>query len=248
MTWPGCCGWGSRSGTSAPGDDLCNPCVRVPYDAGVIDIVAPSLEAYATEHTTAPPAYLARLADEVADTLASPHMMVGRLEGRYLELLTFALGASTVLEVGTFGGYSALSMAAGLAPGGRIISCEISPVHAEFARRHIAVSPFSDVIEVVTGPALETIAGLEGPFDLVFIDADKASYPEYFESVLPKLAPRGLIVADNTLWSGRIIDPSDTSEDTVALRRFNDALATDPRVVVVQTTVRDGVTLIRHAR
>ena len=86
-----------------------------------------------------------------------------------------------------------------------------------------------------------------GPFDLVFIDADKAAYPDYFEAVLPKLAPRGLIAADNTLWSGRILDPDDTSEDTVALRRFNDALAVDPRVVVVQTTVRDGVTLIRRA-
>jgi caffeoyl-CoA O-methyltransferase len=138
-------------------------------------------------------------------------------------------------------------MAAGLAPGGRITSCEISPVHAEFARRHIAASPHAGAIEVVTGPALETIAGLPGPFDLVFIDADKASYLAYFEAVLPKLAPRGLIAADNTLWSGRVLDPSDTSEDTVGLRRFNDAVAHDPRVVAVQTTVRDGVTLIRHA-
>ena len=94
---------------------------------------------------------------------------------------------------------------------------------------------------------LDTIATLTGPFDLVFIDADKASYADYFEAVLPKLSPRGLIAADNTLWSGRILDPSDTSDDTVALRRFNDALAIDPRVVVVQTTVRDGVTLIRRA-
>ena len=145
-------------------------------------------------------------------------MMVGRLEGRYLEMLTFALGARSVLEIGTFGGYSALSMAAGLAPGGRITSCEISPVHAEFARRHIAASPYADRIDVVVGPAIDTIATLDGPFDLVFIDADKAAYPDYFEAVLPKLAPRGLIAADNTLWSGRILDPDDRSEDTVALR------------------------------
>ena len=100
---------------------------------------------------------------------------------------------------------------------------------------------------MVVGPAIESIAVLEGPFDLVFIDADKAAYRDYFEAVLPKLAPRGLIAADNTLWSGRILDPTDTTEDTVALRLFNDALAVDPRVVVVQTTVRDGVTLIRRA-
>ena len=173
--------------------------------------------------------------------------MVGRLEGRYLELLTFALGAGRVLEIGTFGGYSALSMAAGLAPGGRIVSCEISEVHAEFARRHIAASPHAEAIEVIVGPALHTVATLEGPFDFVFIDADKANYLEYFEAILPKLAPRGLIATDNTLWSGRILDPSDQTEDTVALRRFNEALAADPRVVVAQTTVRDGVTLIRHA-
>jgi caffeoyl-CoA O-methyltransferase len=213
----------------------------------VTDIVNPALEAYAAEHTTAPPAYLEELAADLRQTLRSPGMMVGRLEGRYLELLTFALGAGRVLEIGTFGGYSALSMAAGLAPGGRIVSCEISEVHAEFARRHIAASPHADAIEVKVGPALDTIAGLEGPFDFVFIDADKANYLAYFEAVLPKLAPRGLIAADNTLWSGRILDDSDQSADTVALRRFNEVLATDPRVVVAQTTVRDGVTLIRRA-
>jgi caffeoyl-CoA O-methyltransferase len=213
----------------------------------VTDIVNPALEAYAAEHTTAPPAYLEGLAADLRQTLRSPGMMVGRLEGRYLELLTFALGAGRVLEIGTFGGYSALSMAAGLAPGGRIVSCEISEVHAEFARRHIAASPHADAIEVKVGPALDTIAGLEGPFDFVFIDADKANYLAYFEAVLPKLAPRGLIAADNTLWSGRILDDSDQSADTVALRRFNEVLATDRRVVVAQTTVRDGVTLIRHA-
>jgi caffeoyl-CoA O-methyltransferase len=211
------------------------------------DIVDPALEAYAEEHTSTAPAYLDDLADDLRATLEYPGMMVGLLEGRYLEMLTFALGARTVLEIGTFGGYSALAMAPGLAPGGRIITCEISDVHAEFARRHIAASPHADKIEVVVGPAIDTIATLDGPFDLVFIDADKATYPDYFEAVLPKLSPRGLIAADNTLWSGRVLDVADTSEDTVALRRFNDALAADRRVVVVQTTIRDGVTLIRRA-
>ena len=128
------------------------------YDAGVTDIVAPTLEAYAAEHTTAPPPHLEALAAELVGTLDSPHMMVGRLEGRFLELLTFALSATSVLEVGTFGGYSALAMAAGLAPGGRIVSCELSPVHAAFARRHIAASPYAARIEVVAGLAI-AIAG-----------------------------------------------------------------------------------------
>jgi caffeoyl-CoA O-methyltransferase len=213
----------------------------------VTAIVDPALEAYAAEHTSAPPAYLEDLAADVVAELESPGMMVGRLEGRFLELLVYALGAERVLEVGTFGGYSALAMAAGLAPGGTITTCEVSPVHAAFARRHIAASPHAGRIEVVEGPALETIAGLEGPFDFVFLDADKAAYLEYFEAVLPKLAPRGLIAADNTLWYGRLLDPADTTADTEGLRRFNDAVAVDPRVVVVQTTVRDGVTLIRRA-
>ena len=211
------------------------------------DIVDPALESYAEAHTTAPPPYLEELATELRATLEAPGMMVGRLEGGYLQMLVFALGARSVLEIGTFGGYSALSMAPGLAPGGRITTCEISPVHAEFARRHIAASPFAEAIEVVLGPALDTIATLPGPFDLVFIDADKAAYPAYLRGGAAQALPRGVIAADNTLWSGRILDPSDTSEDTEALRRFNDALAVDPRVVVVQTTVRDGVTLIRRA-
>jgi caffeoyl-CoA O-methyltransferase len=136
-------------------------------------------------------------------------------------------------------------MAAGLPPGGRITTCELSPVHAEAARAHIARSPYADRIEVLEGPALATVGTLDGPFDFVFIDADKTNYPAYYEAVLPKLAPGGLIAADNTLWSGRVVDDADQSDDTRALRAFNDAVVADPRVVCVQTTIRDGVTLIR---
>jgi len=217
------------------------------YDATMTDLVDPAVEAYAEAHTTAPPPHLEAVAAETRETLASPNMMVGRLEGRFLETLVFATGATSVLEIGTFSGYSSLAMAAGLPLGGRIVTCEIDPVHAEVAQRHIAASPYADRVEVLVGPALETVATLPGPFDLVFIDADKGSYLDYFEAVLPKLSPRGLIVADNTLWSGRILDDADTSVDTVALRAFNDRVATDGRVVAVQTTVRDGVTLIRRA-
>jgi predicted O-methyltransferase YrrM len=210
-------------------------------------ITEPDIEAYATAHSTPPPAYLDELAADLVSTLDFPGMMVGPLEGRYLETLVFALGAERVLEIGTFGGYSSISMAAGLPPGGRIITCEINEVHAEFARRHIATSPYADRIEVVVGPAADTIATLDGPFDFVFIDADKTGYAAYFEAVLPKLSERGLIAIDNTLWSGRILDPGDSSPDTVALRQLNDDLARDQRVVVVQTPVRDGVTLVRRS-
>jgi len=134
--------------------------------------------------------------------------------------------------------------------GGRIVTCELSVEHAEFARERIDASPYAERIELRLGPALETIASIDGPFDLVFIDADKASYRDYYEAVLPKLSDRGLIVVDNTLWSGRVIDTTDADPDidtdTLALAAFNDRVAADDRVVCVMLTVRDGVTLIRR--
>jgi caffeoyl-CoA O-methyltransferase len=165
-----------------------------------------------------------------------------------LETLVFIAQPRLVLELGTYSGYSALAMAAALPPGGRIVTCEIKDEHAQFAQRHIDASPYADRIDIRVGPALETIGALGGPFDLVFIDADKPSYAAYYEAVLAKLAPRGLIVVDNTLWSGRVIDVADDAQDsTRALAAFNDSVAADPRVVSVMLTVRDGVTLIRRA-
>jgi caffeoyl-CoA O-methyltransferase len=213
----------------------------------VSGIVRPEVERYAEDHTTAPPPHLAALADETRATLRAPQMMTGRLEGRFLEFLVFASGARKVLELGTYSGYSALSMAAGLPPDGRITTCEVDPDVAAVARRHIAASPYADRVEVRVGPALDTLSELTGPFDLVFIDADKPAYRDYFEAVLPKLADRGLIAIDNTLWSGRVVDGDDSEESTRALRELNDALVADPRVVCVLLTVRDGVTLVRRA-
>jgi caffeoyl-CoA O-methyltransferase len=211
------------------------------------DIVDPVLEAYAEAHTTPPPPHLVAVATVTRDTLDFPGMMVGTLEGRFLEMLVFARRPRQVLEIGTFSGYSSLAMAAGLGPDGRITTCELSPVHAEAARRHIASSPYADRIEVIEGPAIDTVRALPGPFDFVFIDADKTSYLAYYEAVLPKLAPGGIIAADNTLWSGNVVKDDDHSPDTEAIRAFNDAVAADGRVVCVQLTVRDGVTLIRRA-
>ncbi len=211
------------------------------------DITDPGLEAYAEAHTTPPADHLLAVAEETRATLVAPQMMVGALEGRFLETLVYALRPQRVLEIGTFSGYSSLSMAAALPPGGRITTCELSPVHAEVARRHIATSPYADRIEVREGPALDTVGELDGPFDFVFIDADKSNYLAYYEAVLPKLAPGGLIAADNTLWSGRVLDEGDQSPDTKAIRAFNDAVVRDPRVVCVQVPVRDGVTLIRSS-
>jgi caffeoyl-CoA O-methyltransferase len=209
-------------------------------------IVSEEIERYAEAHTTPPTPLLAELAAETRETLQSPQMLTGPIEGRLLQQLVFVSGARRVLELGTYSGYSSLSMAEALPPDGRIDTCEIDERHAEVARRYIARSPYADRITVHLGPALETIARLDGEFDLVFIDADKPNYLSYFEAVLPRLSRRGLMVVDNTLWSGRVLDPKPDDVSTEAIVEFNDRVLQDERVVCVQLTVRDGVTLIRR--
>ena len=210
-------------------------------------LVPDEIERYAAEHTTPPTEVLARLAEETRATLRAPQMLTGTIEGRFLELLVYGASARRVLEIGTYSGYSSISMAAGLPPHGRIDTCEVDERHAEVARRYIDEAGYADRITVHVGPALETLSGLDGPFDFVFIDADKENYVDYYEDVLPKLADRGLIAADNTLWSGRVLDESDESESTTAIRAFNEHVRADPRVVSAMLTIRDGVTLIRRA-
>ena len=213
-----------------------------------IEIADPRVEQYALEHTTPEPQWFATLAEETRSATRAPTMMVGTLEGRLLTAVVAMLRPRSVLEIGTFTGYSALSMAEALPADGRIVTCDISEEHLAIARRHIAASPYAGVIEIRSGPALETIATLPGPFDLVFIDADKTSYSAYFEATLAKLAPDGVILVDNVLWSGRVLDPTITDPDTAAIKAFNDQVLADDRVEVVMLTVRDGVSLIRRRR
>jgi caffeoyl-CoA O-methyltransferase len=137
-------------------------------------------------------------------------------------------------------------MAAGLPPGGHIDTCEVEPAHAEVARRYIEAAGYSDRITVHLGPGLETLERLEGEFDFVFIDADKENYVNYYEAVLPRLSEHGLIAADNTLWSGRVLDAEDMSEGTRAIKDFDEHVRADERVTSVMLTVRDGITLIRR--
>ena len=189
---------------------------------------------------------MAELAEETRTTMSAPGMLTGTVEGRFLEQLVFALQARRVLELGTFTGYSSLSMAAGLPEGGHIDSCEVSEEHAEVARRYHAQSPYGDRITIHMGPALETIERLGGEWDFVFIDADKENYGNYYDALVPRLKPTGLMAIDNTLWSGRVVDDEDDSAATRAIRELNDRVAADDRVIAVQLTVRDGVTLVRR--
>ncbi len=209
-------------------------------------VVSEDIEAYAADHTSPEDPLLAEVAAATRASQEGHGMMVGLLEGRFLETLVWLSGARRILEIGCFTGYSALSMAAALPPDGTIATCELDPERAAMARRHFDASPWASQIRILEGPALESIAGLEGPFDLIFIDADKANYPNYYEATLPLLADRGLLVADNVLWSGRVLDETDQSDDTKAIRAFNDAVVNDPRVTCVMATVRDGVLLIRR--
>jgi caffeoyl-CoA O-methyltransferase len=210
-------------------------------------IVPEEIERYAAAQTTPPPDVLGKLAEETRANLPSPQMLTGPIEGRFLQMLVYLSGARRVLEIGTYSGYSSISMAETLPDGGRIDTCEIEERFAEIARRYIAEAGYEDRITVHLGPALDTIGTLKGEFDFVFIDADKENYTNYYEAVLPRLSEGGFIAADNTLWSGRVVGGAESDENpsTQAIIDFNEHVRADARVVSVMLTIRDGVTLIR---
>jgi caffeoyl-CoA O-methyltransferase len=208
-------------------------------------IVDPKVEEYAEAHTTHDGELFDRLAEETRAKTSVPQMMVGRIEGRFLAALVALSGASRILEFGTFTGYSAISMASALPPGGKVITLDVDPEATAIARRYMDESGHGDKIEIRLGPALESLRDVEGPFDLVFIDADKANYRNYYEAALPLLADDGLLIADNVLWSGSVVE-DDGDESTRAIKEFNEHVRADDRVVSVMLTVRDGITLVRR--
>jgi caffeoyl-CoA O-methyltransferase len=204
------------------------------------------LEGYAAEVTTPASALHERLAVETWDSIDCPQMQVGAIEGRLLTILVKLCGAKRAVEIGTFTGYSGLHIAEGLPEDGRLITCDIDPVATEVAQRYWDESPWGAKIALRLGRALDTLAELEGPIDFAFIDADKANYIAYWEALLPKMPSGGLIVADNVLWSGRVLDPPETHSDcTAGIVAFNTHVAADDRVEQVLLTVRDGITIAR---
>ena len=207
-------------------------------------IVEPGVEEYAEAHSEPNGELFERLAAETREKSAAPQMMVGLLEGQFLGALVRSTGAKRVLELGTFTGYSSISMALALPPEGRVITCDVNEETTAIARRYADEAGVVDRIDYRLGPALESIAQLDGEFDLVFIDADKPNYVNYYEATLPKLARTGLMILDNTLWSGRVADPNEDDENTRAIRAVNERVRDDPRVANVLLTVRDGMNLV----
>ncbi|MBA3549653.1 MAG: class I SAM-dependent methyltransferase [Nannocystis sp.] len=215
----------------------------------MISLIGADLEAYVTAHTTRESELFARLRAETQADLASPQMQVGPVEGAFLRLLVALHRPQTILEIGTYSGYSALAMASALPPGGQLITCDIDPVATAVATRYFAAAGLADRITLRLAPALDTIRQLaaEGRrIDLVFIDADKSGYVDYWDAVLPLMPVGGLIVADNTLWSGKVLDPQDASDHAIV--RFNAHVGADPRVEHVLLSVRDGIMLARKLR
>jgi caffeoyl-CoA O-methyltransferase len=208
-----------------------------------MQLVAKEIEEYCRIHTTSLPAAFDRLREETYAKLEMPQMQVGLLEGRFLGMLVAITNAKSVLEVGTFTGFSALAMASALPEDGKLITCDVSEVSTEIAKRHWADSPHGKKIEFRMGPAATTIDTLSGPFDLVFLDADKGNYKTYWEKSLPKLRRGGLLVVDNVLWSGRVLNPQEQSDHDIVA--FNKHAAKDPRVEIVMLPVRDGIMLAR---
>jgi len=174
---------------------------------------------------------------------ASPGMMSGLAELRLLEALVVVGGAKRVLEIGTFTGVVAMAMASALPDDGRVVTLERDQGNAEVARRHFEASGYQDRIELIVGDAMQTLPTLAGPFDLVYIDAWKADYPDYYEAVVPKLAPRGVIVADNLFRNGAVLDPSVNDEGSRAMREFARQVQADERMNNVLLTVGDGLML-----
>ena len=199
------------------------------------------VEQFARDHTDPESELHRRLREETYRVMDRPQMQVDAIEGRFLKMLVRLIGARTILEIGMFTGYSALMMAEGLPEDGRLVTCEIDPKAEAIARRYFAESPYGHKITIRMGPALETIRTLSGPQDLVFIDADKPNYSAYYEATFPMLKPGGLIIVDNVLWSGKVLDPQDA--DAHAIVAFNRMVQSDPRVENVCLTVRDGMML-----
>jgi caffeoyl-CoA O-methyltransferase len=220
------------------------PASSPPSGGGGLGLVDPAVSQYTEMHTLAESPTMRAIAEETRATSEMWIMMVGAMEAALLRLLVQLVGAKRVVEVGTFTGYSAIAMAEGMGSDGKLVTLDISEEWTAIARKHWATSEHGKKIELKLGPAIDTLAQLEGPFDLAFIDADKEAYPDYWDAIVPKTRKGGLVVVDNVLAGGRVVAPDDARSQAIA--KFNAKVKADDRVEPVMLPIRDGVTIARR--
>lgn len=208
-------------------------------------LVSADIEAYAQAHSMAESDLCRALREETWQRMEAPQMIVGPLEGAFLKMMAQLVQAANVLEIGMFTGYSALCFAEALPANGRVLTCEVDEEAAALARRYFARSPIGKKIEIRMGPALDTMRHLTGPFDLIFIDADKLNYVNYYRRSLDLLSPQGVMLIDNVLWDGDVLKQPAPDEKTAVIQELSRVVAADSRVTAVLVTIRDGVLVIR---
>ena len=207
-----------------------------------MDFIDKKIDEYAFDHTSYEGALLKQLEEETYEKLDIPQMTTGRIEARLLKMLAHLAGAKRILEIGTFAGYSALSMAEALPEEGELVTCEMDPEAIFVAKKYFGLSPHGKKITLMEGPALGSLKKVSGFFDMAFIDADKENYSNYYDAIFPLIRPGGLMAIDNVLWSGRVLDPKDNSDK--AIHQLNEKVVRDNRVESVLLTVRDGLNCI----
>lgn len=208
-------------------------------------LVSADIEAYAQAHSMAESDLCRALREETRQRMEALQMIVGPLEGAFLKMMAQLVQAANVLEIGMFTGYSALCFAEALPANGRVLTCEVDEEAAALARRYFARSPIGKKIEIRMGPALDTMRHLTGPFDLIFIDADKLNYVNYYRRSLDLLSPQGVMLIDNVLWDGDVLKQPAPDEKTAVIQELSRVVAADSRVTAVLVTIRDGVLVIR---
>lgn len=208
-------------------------------------ILPEPLEQYIDTHSTPVHEVLNELERETKLKVLQPRMLSGPVQGRFLSMLSQLIRPASILEIGTYTGYSAICLAEGLQPGGILTSIDVNDELRSMVERYVNRAGMQDRINLLNGDAVQLIPTLSGPFDLVFIDADKKNYSHYFDLVFDKVKPGGLIVADNVLWSGKVVDPNAADKDTEAIRQYNRKVQEDSRVTNVVLSVRDGLSIAR---
>ncbi len=212
------------------------------------DLIAHEIEAYAQAQSMPESSLCRALREETQRNMEYAQMLVGPLEGAFLKMMAQLVSAKRVLEIGMFTGYSALCFAEALPEDGSVITCDVDEKSAAVARRYFSQVAIGRKIQIRMGPALVTMSGLTGPFDLIFIDADKTNYLNYYRRALDLIAPQGVILIDNVLWNGDVLKQPPPDEQTAAIQELNRTVSSDPRVTAVLVTIRDGVLVVRPNR